>query len=78
MEKVITVSDMLYNRLEETVNKRNLSTIEDLLQLWISEEDAMQARAQQVEEIRTLYQRLTQTYGVLPDSVSLIREDRDR
>jgi hypothetical protein len=78
MEKVITISDTLYSRLEETASKRNLATIEDLLELWISEEDEIQRRAQQVENAYRLYDRLLKTYGVFPDSVALIREDRDR
>jgi hypothetical protein len=78
MEKVITVSDILYNRLEESASKRNLSTIEELLELWISEEEEIQKRTQQVENVYVLHDRLLQTYGVFPDSVTLIREDRER
>ena len=78
MEKVITISDTLYSKLEEVATQRSLPGIEDLLEAWLTEEEANQVREVQVEQVRLLRDRLLDTYGLFPDSSALIREDRER
>lgn len=78
MSKILTISDDLYTRLETAARQRGLSRVEDLLEAWQATEDEGRQRAQAVERIDALRARLFATYGEMPDSVELIREDRAR
>lgn len=76
MERTITVSETLYRRLNASVKARGLTTIEQLLEQWQLREDELRRREDIVRRIDNLRERIFQTYGVMEDSVDLVREDR--
>jgi len=78
MSKVLTVSDELYARLEMAARQRGLRKVEELLESWQADEDEQSRRARAVERIDALRTQLFATYGEMPDSVELSRQDRDR
>lgn len=78
MSQVLTISDTLYTQLETIAQKRGLLNIEQLLEVWQLQENDMRQRQEAVQRINTLRERLFVTYGEMPDSVLLIREDRER
>ena len=78
MSKTLNISDDLYKRLEHAAHQRGLKSIEQLLDTWQFSEDDLSKRRKTIEKIDALRSRLFRTYGEMPDSVDLIREDRDR
>lgn len=77
MSQALVISDELYARLYETARQRGLGSVEELLAESPAREVAP-SREQAVEAIHSLKARLFATYGEMPDSTELIREDRDR
>jgi len=78
MSRTLTISDALYDRLEASAQMHGLTSIEQLLEAWQAREDGLLRRQDVVRRIDALRKRLFATYGELPDSVALIREDRER
>lgn len=86
MSRTITVSDGLYKRLEAEARARGLEGIAQLLeQVYLPgleqeppTEEELRRRREAVDHITALQERLSKTYGMMPDSVELIREDRER
>jgi hypothetical protein len=78
MSQTLTISDTLYARLEKTAHHRGLESIEGLLETWQATEEELQRRKKAVQKVDTIRERLLATYGQMPDSVELIRQDRDR
>lgn len=78
MSKTLTISDSLYARLEASAQMHGLISIEQLLEAWQAREDELFRRQDVVRRIDALRERLFATYGELPDSAALIREDRQR
>ena len=78
MSRTLRISDDLYVQLEATVQMRGLSSIEQLLEEWQSQEAGLLRRQEAVRKIDALRERLFAMYGEMPDSVELIREDRAR
>lgn len=78
MGRTLVISDSLYERLESTTYAYGLSSIEQLLEKWQSSEDELRRRQEVVSQIDTLREHIFATYGEMPDSAELIREDRER
>jgi predicted CopG family antitoxin len=86
MSRTITVSDQTYQRLEAETRARGLKSIEQLLERLplpaaeneVLSEEELQRRREAVDQIIAIQERLSRTYGMMPDSVDLIREDRER
>ena len=78
MSQTLTISDKLYKRLEAIARMRGLTSIEQLLETWQSNERELRRRRANVRRIDVLRERLFATYGEMPDSATLIREDRER
>jgi hypothetical protein len=78
MNQTLTISDVLYIQLETTARMRGLNNIEQLLELWQSKENELHQRQETVRRIDALRERIFATYGEMPDSAALIREDRER
>jgi len=78
MSKTLVISDELYERLEREAQHRGLETVQQLLESWHPSEEELLMRKRKVDRINMLRHRLHQKYGEMPDSVDLIREDRDR
>jgi hypothetical protein len=55
-----------------------LANVEQLLEQWQADEEERSQRRRVVAEIDALRERLAATYGEMPDSAELIREDRER
>jgi len=74
---MITISDEVYARLETEARRRGLDSIEQLLEQWPTPESESLRRQELVQQIDDLRNRLLAKYGEMPDSVELLREDRD-
>lgn len=78
MSRVLTISDDLYGKLETAAQRRGLTHIDQLLEQWQAADAELARRAQVVQHIDALREELRAKYGEMPDSVELIREDRER
>ncbi|MDQ3650003.1 MAG: hypothetical protein M3458_06905 [Acidobacteriota bacterium] len=78
MSRTITISDELYARLEAEARTRGLNSIEHLLEEREQSESDLNERQRVVKRIDDLRERLFITYGEMPDSVELLRADRNR
>ena len=81
MNHTLTISENLYSRLEAGAQLRGLSIeqlIEQVVDEWERKESELKRRAEVVEEIDEIYERMRAKYGMMPDSAELIREDRER
>jgi hypothetical protein len=78
MSQTLTISDSLYHSLKNAARQRGLSSIEQLLESWQAQEMDLNQRRQAVQIIDSTRAKLFATYGELPDSTALIREDRER
>jgi hypothetical protein len=86
MSRTITVSEQVYQRLAAAAKASGYSNIEQLLeQLPLPRiehdpltEDELQRRREVVARTDEIYEELSRKYGTMPDSVELIREDRER
>jgi hypothetical protein len=69
-------------QLESISRSHGFSSIEELLeqsiQVWQTEADDLRRRQEVVARIDALRERLFSKYGEQPDSVELIRSDRER
>jgi hypothetical protein len=77
MSQTLTISDTLYARLEAKARERDLSNIEQLLEEWERSESEPLRRRELVRQIDSLRDRLFEKCGEMPDSVELIRQDRE-
>jgi hypothetical protein len=78
MSRTLTISDKLYQRLEAEALARGFENVEQLLEEHASNGSDFPQRRAVVNEIDQLRNRLFATYGEMPDSTKLIREDRAR
>jgi hypothetical protein len=78
MERTVTISEELYEKLTMAMQEHGLQSIEQLLEFWQTHEVERRRRQEVVRNIDALRDRLSAQYGEMPDSVSLIREDRSR
>ena len=78
MSHVVTLSDTLYVQLQAEAHARGLSSVEQLIEQWQMGAVESQCRKEVVAQIDALRKRLSSTYGKMPDSVEMIRADRER
>jgi predicted CopG family antitoxin len=78
MSRTITISDELYARLEGEARARGLDNIELLLEEREQREADLSERQSVVKRIDELRDHLFSKYGEMPDSVELLRADRNR
>lgn len=78
MSRTLTIPDALYARPEAAARARGLSGVEQLLEEWPFSHDELQHRQDVVRQIDALRERLFAKYGEMPESVDLIRVDRER
>jgi hypothetical protein len=78
MSQTLSLSDELYRRLEQAARRHGLAGIEQLLEEWDAQEQDLGRRSQVVQQVDALRAQLLATYGEMPDSAALIREDRER
>jgi hypothetical protein len=86
MSRPVALSDSAYERLNATARGQGPESVEQFLEQWpihtvedspFSEEDLRQ-RQDLVDEIDAIRAEAEAACGVMPDSVELIREDRER
>jgi 5'-deoxynucleotidase YfbR-like HD superfamily hydrolase len=77
MGRSIVISERLYEKLEAAARQRGLASVEQLLEEWQAREADFDQRREAVRRIDALRERLREAYGEMPDSVPLIREDRE-
>lgn len=78
MSRTLTISEELYTRLEAEARARGLSRVEQLIETWERMEADFAQRQRAMRRIDDLRERLSASYGEMPDSVELVREDRAR
>jgi hypothetical protein len=81
MNQMLAISEDLYSRLQTGAQLRGLSIeqlIEQVVDEWERKDSELRRRAQVVDEINEIYEEMRAKYGQMPDSVELIREDRER
>jgi hypothetical protein len=81
MNQSLTISENLYNRLLLESQSRGLSIgqlVERIVEEWERRESELRQRQEAVREIRELRERIFAEHGEMPDSVELLREDRNR
>jgi hypothetical protein len=78
MSRTLLIPDELYDRLDAAARQQGLDNVEQLLAAWQSREEETSQRQRAVQAIDALRARLFATYGEMPDSTDLIREDRAR
>jgi predicted CopG family antitoxin len=78
MSRTIIISDDLYTRLEAEAHSRGLNSVERLLEEQGRNNPDLTQRKNIVAKIDSLRERLFTRYGEMPDSVELLRDDRNR
>lgn len=80
MSYTLTLSDPLYTKLENVARQQCGFSIEQLLDTWQppTTTSSLPQRRDIVKRITALRNRMAATYGTLPDSTDLIREERMR
>lgn len=82
MSHTLTISDALYARLETLAHKHGLRSVQELIErlieMWQAKADELRRRQEVVRRIDALRESLFAMYGQMPDSVELIRADRER
>lgn len=82
MYQSITLSDMLYQKLQTTAQNDGFESLEEFLQklieVWQAQRKELARRQAQVRRIDEMRARLLESYGEMQDSTELIRADRER
>ena len=83
MSRALIISDNLYQQLELSARQNGVpveSFAENMLEDGLSKawEAELDRRREVVDRILTFQKKMGEKYGVMEDSVELIREDRDR
>ncbi|MDI7275097.1 MAG: hypothetical protein QME94_03880 [Anaerolineae bacterium] len=78
MGRSLEISERLYEKLEQAARERGLASVEELLEAWRAREVDLRRRREAVSRVNALREKSCATYGEMPDSVPLIREDRER
>ncbi|MCL5996735.1 MAG: hypothetical protein M1546_11865 [Chloroflexi bacterium] len=78
MNKMLTISEELYNQLESTSRHYGYDNVEQMLAALLLKQDELRQRQETASQIDILREQLLVKYGKMPDSTDLIREDRAR
>jgi hypothetical protein len=78
MSHTLVISEDLYQQLASTAERLGLSRVEQLLEKWQADQQENRRRAEVVQHIDEIRNRLYGRLGEMPDSANLIREDRER
>ncbi len=77
MKVLIEIPDELYEWLKKEAQRRGLENAECVIQE-LQHAEEMRQRREAVDRIHKLQKEMGEKYGVMKDSVDLIREDRER
>lgn len=77
MSRTLNVSDNIYNWLAEEAASRGLDSLEGVLEQ-IQHEERVRRREEVARRIDEHREQLYARYGIMGDSVELVREDRER
>jgi hypothetical protein len=83
MSKTLTIPDKLYKALEDAARESDMAiSVEKyaerlLAEVLISSEEGIRYRREMIDRIDALHKYMEERYGIVVDSVDLIREDRD-
>lgn len=87
MSVAINVSEKIYKLLERQAQQREMENVEQFLEKLSEEFETKAAEEREKElarrrelgnEIREFRQKMKEKYGVMPNSVEILREDRMR
>ncbi len=76
MSVTLTISEKTYKKLQSEAERKGFQNVEQFLEKW--EVENSDNRYEVVERIKEFQKRMREKYGVMPNSVDLIREDRNR
>lgn len=76
MSVTITISDEVYQKLQNVAQGRGFEKVEEFLDKW--EEPEAADRREVVDRILKFHEKMKKKYGVMPDSTEILREDRMR
>ena len=78
MARTLRISNALHARLQAAARARGFDSVEQLLDVWQSEEVELRRREEAVHQIDALREQLFTVYGEMADSTALVCEDRAR
>ncbi len=82
MDQTLTVSERLYQQLETTARDSGFDSIEEfiqkLIEVWQVRLEELERRQAAVHHIDVLRAKFLAKYGIMTDSVELVRADRER
>ena len=76
MARTLRISNALHARLQAAARARGFDSVEQLLDVWQSEEVELRRREEAVHQIDALREQLFTVYGEMADSTALVCEDR--
>lgn len=76
MSVTLTISEKTYKKLQSEAERKGFQNVEQFLEKWELEDN--DNRYEVVERIKEFQKRMREKYGIMPNSVDLIREDRNR
>jgi hypothetical protein len=83
MVKTLTIPDKLYKALEDAARQSGTEVSVDkyaervLAEVLLSSKEGILYRLELIDRIEELHKYMEERYGIVVDSVDLIREDRD-
>jgi hypothetical protein len=78
MSQTLTISDALYQKLEAEARKQGLNSVEHFIEARLLPPRQLLIEQDPFARTVALQERLSRTYGEMPDSAGLVREDRER
>jgi 2-oxo-4-hydroxy-4-carboxy--5-ureidoimidazoline (OHCU) decarboxylase len=80
MGRAVMLPESLYNWLEAEAKRRQVASVDNLIEELLEQikEEEKHERDAAIQRIFDLHNKMAAKYGLVQDSVELIREDRER
>jgi hypothetical protein len=80
MSRTVTLPESLYNWLEAEAKRHQATSVDGFLADYLEEikEKEKRDRDEAIRSILELHEKMAEKYGMVDDSVELIRADRER
>lgn len=77
MSRTLTLPDYLYNRLEDAARRQGIDEVAWIAARLPPSPEELERRGQLVADALSFREQMGPKYGEQPDSVAMIREERD-
>lgn len=77
MNVTVSIPEEVYDWFQQEAERRGLESVECVIQE-LQQAEVHRLRHEAIERIRTLQEEMRAKYGIMEESVELIREDRAR